>query len=1152
MKYLKTTFLIFSLLASTVIAKEQFTNKSAALSKTAVDSKGSFDGNRIKCDLENNGMIISHRITGHSGLEWPKSNNTYAVYASGVWLAGKVDGEIRTAVAEYGPERVPGPYGTDPENPHHKLYKVNRSDLADPYFYDDFQNWPVDLGAPWVDVDNDGSYSPLPAGPDHPDFIGDQVIWYVSNDGDSSGQSVFGTAPLGVEVHTTIFGFDRVNVTGDIMFVKELIINKGGNTIEDMYIGLWSDPDLGDASDDFVGCDTTLGMGICYNDGTDGDYAGFSGGTPAVGYDFFQGPIVPSTGDTAFAHGRYIPDYKNLSMTSFTKYINSDDPVWSDPNDPVEMYNLMKGLMKSGVPFADNITGGTPFVHPGDPSLDTGPTDTEYVDWDVHSSDDRRFLMNSGPFTMTPGDSQEVVFGIMMAAAGGPLSSYQYLKEVDALAQLAYDIRFALPESPPQPEVTDNALTESIILTWDDNAESYSALDVIDKLPVAVSFDTTWITDIEDVITTTHDTVIVGSDTTITTTIDTTFNYVQIVDVIDTTFSGENTTFTFEGYNVYQVETLSGSGAIKRLATYDLVNGVTEIFDDVFDPNLGETINKRVKFGSDSGIRRFISIDQDGLNNNSPLAKNRVYYYAVTAYGYNPYGIPRTLESSMKIIAVRPQDKTLWTEADSTAVHGDSYPATHSEGLSDGSVSVTIIDPSKLTGDDYSVSFADELIADGDTTAVINWKLTNTTTGSVLIGGNATQGGIDFVTGVAVGDEANLVAEGLQVAVAGPPNEFKDFYVTHNADGAIAGWAGAAAEYNGYPGMGRDNIDNQQSNGSTWFITTSNSSNKNYEDFFPYVTRYAGGYGNSAGGMQYLVPDDFEFRFTATGSKMLNRGTGLVVDTPLEIWNIGAITDPNDDFQLMGIFNDDDENGEWNLATDDHAISGGTNDPYLDAFYVLEHMDRAPGSAGYDAMVAALTADPEASGAYIWATGPGLSLSVPGQITRVVMLNMTIANWNGGDVEDATFPANVDAVMPEEGTIFRMTTTKPNATSDVFTFKLESASGKAVAYSPDAINAWPNPYFGYNPEERNPVDHQMHFTHLPESGSCVIRIFDLAGVPARRINHDNGTQFEVWDLTNNYGIPVASGMYIVHIETDAGDQVLKVAVVLPEQRLDVY
>ena len=109
------------------------------------------------------------------------------------------------------------------------------------------------------------------------------------------------------------------------MFVKELIINKGGNNIDDMYIGLWSDPDLGDAGDDFVGCDTTLGLGFCWNDGVDSYYSTYSGGTPAVGYDFFQGPVVDGLPtDTAFAMGRRIPGKKNLGMTSFSKYINGD------------------------------------------------------------------------------------------------------------------------------------------------------------------------------------------------------------------------------------------------------------------------------------------------------------------------------------------------------------------------------------------------------------------------------------------------------------------------------------------------------------------------------------------------------------------------------------------------------------------------------------------------------------------------------------------------------------------------------------------------------------------------------------------------------------------------------------------------------------
>ena len=83
-----------------------------------------------------------------------------------------------------------------------------------------------------------------------------------------------------------------------------------------------------------------------------------------------------------------------------------------------------------------------------------------------------------------------------------------------------------------------------------------------------------FVTDISEVITTTIDTTIDGSDTTITTTVDTTYEYIQVIDKIDTTFQGEDTYFVFEGYNVYQHETESGSGATKGIATFDLNNGI--------------------------------------------------------------------------------------------------------------------------------------------------------------------------------------------------------------------------------------------------------------------------------------------------------------------------------------------------------------------------------------------------------------------------------------------------------------------------------------------------------------------------------------------------------------------------------------------------
>jgi hypothetical protein len=260
------------------------------------------------------------------------------------------------------------------------------------------------------------------------------------------------------------------------------------------------------------------------------------------------------------------------------------------------------------------------------------------------------------------------VFGIFHAAGGDALSSVAYLKEVDALAQTAYDIDFALPDSPPAPSVSASALADQVLLVWGDNAESYNALSEVD---------------------------------------------------LDA--AGNPTSFVFEGYNVYQYETASGAGAKKRLATYDIVNGTTEIYDTVFNAELGENINIRTQFGSDSGLAHFEAITTDGLNGNSKLITNRSYYYGVTAYGYNASGIPKTLESSPAVLTVRPEVPNTFAAGDNTASAGDIITTVH-VGPSQGSVDVVVVDASAMTGDTYTVTM-DDAMPDG--TVAVNWSLTN-------------------------------------------------------------------------------------------------------------------------------------------------------------------------------------------------------------------------------------------------------------------------------------------------------------------------------------------------------------------------------------------------------------------------------------------
>ena len=724
MKILKniTAFtMVMTLLLVSAEARE--TKKVSNFSGSSfVESSGTFDGNRIYADVTNNGLFLDYHISGDSALEWPKGTGVHSIFQSALWMGATVDGTIRTIVGDYTQDMGPGPWGGDPLAAVHRIYKVNKSMLDDPAAHDDFQNWPVDYGAPWVDVDGDGAWNPLPAGQDHPEFIGDQVLWFVSNDGDPAYKLNFGTSPMNVEIQTTMFGYDRIDAIGDMLFIKQLVINKGDDDLVDTYMGLWSDPDLGNAGDDLVGCNVELGMGYVWNDGPDTYYDNLDIGTPAAGYDFFQGPKVPCDDPTdpvecpaqgAKMFGTYYPGEKNLKMSSFAFYINGD-ATYTDPADETEGYYYLQGLRKDGSPYPNEIAGDLydqKFCFYGDPALDHGTTNP--VDGNYASAADRRFLMSVGPFTMASGDSQEVVFGIFHAAGGDALSSVAYLSQVDQLAQSAYDNDFDLPEPPPAPNVTASAFDNEIVIMWDGVAEDYNEESFF----------------VDD--------------------------------------AGNTTNYTFQGYNVYQYETASGAGDMARIATYDIVDGVTEIIDTVFDTQYNEYIARRVQFGSDSGLARHEVVSRDALNGNSKLITNRSYNFAVTAYGYNEFGVPKTFESNPKHFTMRPEQPNTMMMGDNSAAPGDIVTADH-DGPAQGYVEVTMVDPMSMTGDSYSVTF-DDAFPDG--TAGTNWTLTNTTTGEVLEANNPVMGGVNQLTGINVGVGGTPVFDGFQVAVYGPQED---------------------------------------------------------------------------------------------------------------------------------------------------------------------------------------------------------------------------------------------------------------------------------------------------------------------------------------------------------------------------------------------
>jgi hypothetical protein len=88
------------------------------------------------------------------------------------------------------------------------------------------------------------------------------------------------------------------------------------------------------------------------------------------------------------------------------------------------------------------------------------------------------------------------------------------------------------------------------------------------------------------------------------------------------------------------------------------------------------------------------------------------------------------------------------------------------------------------------------------------------------------------------------------------------------------------------------------------------------------------------------------------------------------------------------------------------------------------------------------------------------------------------------------------------------------------------------------INIVPNPYYAFSDYERNRLDTRVKITNLPKV--CTINIYTVNGKLVRTFKKDSEVTSQDWDLTNNKSIPVASGVYLIHVQVpDIGDVVLK-------------
>ncbi len=612
---------------------------------TPPTSSVQLDINNVRC-LIHNGGDMWWDLVGNPRYEIPKVPPgvpaIHSMFASSVWVGGyDAAGRLRLAAQTYrqsGLDYYPGPLslqGTTDANTCQQWdrhFVITRQEIdafraafqADPTNlnlgnFPNVASWPAINNAPgferflapFVDVNNDGDYTPS-AG-DYPDVLGDMAVWWVFND-KGNVHTETGAAQIGMEIQALSFAFATTDDVNNMTFYKYKLINRGTLALTQTYMAVWVDADLGFYADDYVGCDTARGLGYCYNgDNNDDPPSGYGLNPPAIGTDFFQGPV----GD----------DGSRLKMTNFMYYDN-DFSVRGNPTNAIHFYNYMRSIWKDGNPLSfippnggNGYGTGTPVSYiytgypGGAPARGVCPYTTPLPGWDEatvgNSPFDRRYLQSAGPFTLLPGAVNEIVIGVPWArdangsfgpGGAGYIGSVCLLYKSDDIAQALFDNNFQLVEGPDAPDLEIVELDRELILKW-----SYKNLLSNNYYE----------------------------------------NYIQRDPVLAASGSPDPF-YRFEGYMVYQlrdarvsVTDLDDPNKAALIAQCDIKNGITTIVNREQQSAPGWPtpiiVDKVMVNGKDEGLFYSLRVTEDKFaEGTDPRVVNyRRYYFMIVAYAYN-------------------------------------------------------------------------------------------------------------------------------------------------------------------------------------------------------------------------------------------------------------------------------------------------------------------------------------------------------------------------------------------------------------------------------------------------------------------------------------------------------------------------------------
>ncbi len=468
----------------------------------------------------------NHFFDEDAEYEVPKGSGKNTIFSNSLWIGGKDgSGNLHFAGYRYGQGPLTGSAHTKQDfyaGPmmdliHYSIFQdtvwncmwnLKKSEIGyhRAHYWEtgyspihDILSWPgngdTSLGqshklAPFSDRNGDGLYDPYDG--DYPEIRGDQALFFIFNDDrgphlESEGEK------LRIEIHGMAYAFDMPEDSAlkNTVFLHYKIYNRSLNTYDSVYIGVFTDLDLGYPEDDRLGCDVERNIYYAYNgrpiDGF-GEPGSYGTNPPVQAVNILAGPYMDPDGidNPRFDdNGNQICDYsvnginfedlivdnERYGLTGFVYINNSNSGVpyyMTDPDYAYEYYQIMHGLWKDGTglvyggnghPAAGGYGPACRFMYPGESdSLDWGAGCQALngsKNWTEETAGnnphDRRGVGNTGPFTFYPGDVQEIDISFIWArdyTSPSPTGSLDKLRTMVDKVNMAFRTN-TLPNGQP-------------------------------------------------------------------------------------------------------------------------------------------------------------------------------------------------------------------------------------------------------------------------------------------------------------------------------------------------------------------------------------------------------------------------------------------------------------------------------------------------------------------------------------------------------------------------------------------------------------------------------------------------------------------------------------------------------------------------------